>query len=111
MRRDLERAKKLYREFREETPRRAKVVHIKLPKVVMVMGHVRAIEYDTTHAGKTHLYKHTFAPGSRPMLVAGKGRNQLYLVNGRFHVTERGIVDLDPAGREIEDGRLRRRRS
>lgn len=105
---DLEKAKRLYRDFREAEPRRARVVKITLPKVAMVMGHVRAIEYDTTHRGKTHLYKHTWAAGSRPMLVAGKGRNQLFLVGGRFHVTARGIVDLDRGGREIEDHRRRK---
>jgi hypothetical protein len=106
--RELKRAAKLYRDFREETPRRAKTVRVTLPKVAMIMGHVRAIEYDTTHAGKTHLYKHTFAAGSRPLLVAGTRNGQLYLIGGRYHVTDRGIVDLDSAHREIDDRRARR---
>ena len=108
MRRDLERAAKLYRDFREERPRRARAVRVTLPKVAMVMGHVRAIEYDTTHGGKVTLYKHRFAPGSRPMLVAANGRGKLFLIGGRYHVTARGIVDLDPRGREVEDGRHRK---
>lgn len=107
--RELRKAARLYRDFREETPRRAKVIRVTLPKVAAIMGHVRSIEYDTTHRGKTHLYKHTFAPGSRPMLVAGTRNGQLYLIGGRYHVTERGIVDLDPRHREIEDGARRRR--
>jgi hypothetical protein len=108
MKRDINRAARLYKEFREAKPRRAKSIRVTLPKAVMVMGHVRKIDYDTTHAGKTHLYTHTFAPGSRPYLCAGTRNGQLYLIGGRYHVTQRGIVDLDAAGREIEDGRRRR---
>ncbi len=95
MKRDLARAKRLYEDFREERPKRARVIRVKLPKVAMIMGTLRAIEYDTTHGGKTHLYKHTFAPGSRPLLVAASGRGKLFLVGGRYHVTARGVVDLD----------------
>ncbi|MGH7745383.1 MAG: hypothetical protein ACREQ5_11415, partial [Candidatus Dormibacteria bacterium] len=69
----------------------------------MVMGHVRSIEYDTTHRGKTHLYKHTFVAGSRPYLTAGTRNKQLYLIGGRYHVTKRGIVDLDHSNRELKD--------
>lgn len=105
---DLDKAQRLYESFREERPRRAKVIRVTLPKVAMIMGHVRAIEYDTTHGGKATLYKHRFAPGSRPMLVAANGRGKLFLIGGRYHVTGRGIVDLDARGREIEDGRRRK---
>lgn len=49
------------------------------------------------------MYKHKFAKGSRALLCAGPGPNQLYLIGGRFHVTERGIVDLTPSGKEIAD--------
>lgn len=108
MKKDIERASALYESFREERPKRARTVRVTLPKVAMVMGHVRAIEYDTTHGGKTHLYKHRFAPGSKPMLVAAKGRGKLFLIGGRYHVTGRGIVDLDPRGRELDDGRRRK---
>jgi hypothetical protein len=109
MKRDIRKAARLYEDFREESPRRARAVRVSLPKVAAVMGHVRAIEYDTTHGGKTHLYKHTFAPGSRPLLVAGTRNGQLYLIGGRYHVTGRGIVDKDARGREIEDGGRRKK--
>lgn len=103
---DLRRARRLYEAFREAKPRRA--LTVKVPSgYFTVMGHVRGIEYDTTHQGKTHLYRHRFAAGSRPLLVAGT-RGQLFLLNGRFHVTGRGIVDLDARGREIEDRRRRK---
>jgi hypothetical protein len=101
--RDVKKAAKLYKEFREETPKRGRVVEFELPKAVMIMGNIRAISYDTTRRGKTELYKHDFAPGSRPLLCADGKSGQLFIIEGRYHVTPRGIVDLDAAGREIDD--------
>jgi hypothetical protein len=98
---DVDNAAQLYREFREDEPRRARKIRVKLPKAVAVMGHCEFVGYVTTHRGKTHLYIHEFAPGSRPLLCAGTGRGQLYLLEGRFTVTGRGITDLDRAGRTV----------
>lgn len=105
---EVRRAKRLYESFRESPARRARVVRIRLPKAAAVVGQVRAIEYDTTHGGRVTLYRHDFARGSGPLLVAGTRDGQLYLVEGRYHFTARGIVDKDAAGREIEDGRHRK---
>ena len=93
----------LYRKFREAEPQRTRTVRVELPKALMSMGRVSAIEYETTHGGVTHKYRHDFVPGSRPTLTASGKRNGLFLLGGRYHVTERGIVDLDPRGREVED--------
>lgn len=99
---DLKKAYKLYREFREEVPKRGRKIEFELPQVVMIMGNIRAISYDTTRSGKTELYKHDFAAGSRPLLCADGKTGQLFIIEGRYHVTPRGIVDLDAKGREIE---------
>lgn len=108
---ELEKAYRLYEDFCEDKPRRARVVNITLPKAAMLMGTVTAIEYTTTHQGETTLYRHLFAVGSRPFLAAGtKGKNRLVLFGGRYHVTERGIVDLDQAGHEIEHTKRKKTR-
>lgn len=99
----IKRAKSLYENFREQPVGRARKVRIQLPKAVAVMGYCEFIGYSTTHAGEAKLYKHKFARGSRPLLCAGPSDNQLYLVGGRFRVTARGIVDLTPKRREIDD--------
>lgn len=102
-RKDFAGAFRLYKEFRETTPKRAKVVNYDVPSVAMIMGHVEFVGYRTSHDGKVVLYKHDFASGSRPLLAAGPKRNQLFLLGGRYRVTDRGIVDLDSRGREIDD--------
>jgi hypothetical protein len=99
----VKKAKKLYEDFRETSAKRARKIRVKLPRAVAVMGYCEAILYSTTHKGVAKLYKHKFAKGSRALLCAGPGKSQLYLIGGRFHVTERGIVDLTPSGKEIPD--------
>lgn len=95
---------KLFRSFREREPSRAKILDIDIPDAVMVMGPIEFIGYRTSHGKKTVLYTHEFAPGSRPLLCAGPDDCQLVIVGGRYRVTERGIVDLDARGNEIDDG-------
>ena len=97
------RAAALYREFRESEPTRARVIRGRWPRAVMVMGYVDAIEYSTTVGGKGRRYRHKFARGSRAMLCATPKLGALFIIGGHFHVTDRGIVDLTPRGREIED--------
>lgn len=109
MKKDVQRAESIYRGFREATPKRARVVRIRLPKSAAVIGKIRAVEYDTTHKGRATLYRHDFAHGSAPLLVAGAD-GRVYLIEGHYHFTDRGIVDLDARGREIDDGAPRRRK-
>jgi len=99
---DLRKAARLFKAFREMEPRRASHYNMKLPKAVARMGPCEFIGYTTTHNGKPALYLHEFASGSRPILYAGPGMRQLYLIGGRFHVTGRGITDLDARGRAVD---------
>lgn len=100
-RRDLERAGRLYRSFREDSPREVKRLTVTVPTAVAVMGYCEFVGYLTTHRGKVALYIHEFAPGSRPLLCAGTGRGQLYLLGGRFKVTGLGITDQTADGRTV----------
>jgi hypothetical protein len=99
---DLDRAIELHEEFREKRVDRAIEIVIEPPKVLMNMGVLTALEYRTTHGHKVVLYRHDFAPGSRPMLAAGKGRGHVYLVGNRFGVTDRGITDYGPTGKAVD---------
>ena len=100
---DFRGAFKLHESFRELSPTKSVKMKVNLPRALMSMGHVEAICYRTTHGHASVLYKHEFAAGSRPVLAAGPKRNQLFLLGGRYHVTDRGIVDLTANGHEIDD--------
>lgn len=103
-------AVELFRDFREREPTRAKQVELIIPEALMVMGPCEFIGYRTTHGRAGRLYQHEFAGGSRPLLCAGPEDNQLFLIGGRFRVTERGIVDLDRRSAEIDDDSPRARK-
>lgn len=93
----LDKAKTLYRNFREREPTKIGRVTIpKAPRAVMVMGYLREVKYDST--GDVGPRVHTFAGNARPLLCSDGKR--LYIVKGRFRVTARGIVDIGRDGRE-----------
>ncbi len=94
-------AVRLYEDFRDKTPKKIGVVQIKLPKAAAVIGYLEAVDYRTTHNGKTELYQHSFEPGSRPLLAVSEDGKQLLLLGGRYQFTEQGIVDKDARGRLI----------
>jgi hypothetical protein len=96
-------AVRLYESFREARPRKVGAVKVKVPRAVAVMGYVEAIDYRTTHGGKTELYRHDFAPGSRPLLAVSADGKQVLLLGGRYQFTEQGIVDKDARGRLIKN--------
>jgi hypothetical protein len=102
-RRELKAAVQLYESFREKTPRRLDVIEFEVPKVVAVIGHLEALDYRTTHADDTKLYNHKFVPGSRPLLCVSADGRCLLLLGGRYRFTERGIVDRDARGKEVEN--------
>lgn len=94
-------ARRLFREFREKKPGRGRWVKIDVPKAMTVIGRAVLIGYDTTHGRRAVPYTHEFAPGSRPLLVAGPKRGQIYLIGTGFKFTRRGIVDVDRSGRPV----------
>lgn len=102
-RKHLQAAVALYTNFREKRPKKLKVVDIDIPTVVACIGHVESIDYTTTHGDKAVLYRHDFVKGSRPLLAVSADGRQLLLIGGRFQFTERGIVDRDVTGQEIEN--------
>jgi hypothetical protein len=99
----IRRAIDLFVRFREHQPEKIHAVQFELPKAVMVVGHLESVCYRTTHGKKPTLYEHKFAPGSRPLLVASADGKQLLLMGGKYNFTERGIVDYDEAGQEVEN--------
>lgn len=87
---------RLARAFHQREPRVREIRLAGMPRKLMVLGPLRAVEYEISEGFPLH----TWHPRSRPML-ATDGR-RLFIIGGRFKVTRRGIVDLDERGREIE---------
>jgi hypothetical protein len=115
-------ARTLYQRFRGRTAARAQRIGVRfgtrwltapgdsnlvIPVTLAIVGHVAALEYDTTRDGKTVRARHEFAQGSRPLFAVGAGRGQLFLIGDRFRFTERGIMDITPSGALMDGGLLR----
>jgi len=114
--RPVKSTRELYREFHGRTPGRYTTAGVRfgerwltregaynvlIPESAVIVGHISRIDYDTTRDGRVLLAQHHFAPGSRPVLLAGPGKCELLIAGGRYRFTERGIVDLDSNGRQI----------
>lgn len=93
----------LYEAFRDRPVKRTGKVRLSIPKQLATIGFVKAIEYDTTIGPKMVPFRHRFAAGSRPHLLVGTKKGQVFLHGTRFKFTERGIVDYDRFGREVKD--------
>jgi hypothetical protein len=101
--RAIKQAVELYANFREKQPRKLDVIDFEVPDAVAVIGYVEELTYRTTHGKTSILYEHPFSAGSRPLLCVSSDGRQLILLGGRFKFTDRGIVDRDVRGREIEN--------
>lgn len=100
---EVKQAIRLYKSFREKHPKKIKVVSMKTPKAVAVVGYIEYVGYKTTHGKRHELYQHDFSPGSRPLLCVSADGKQLLLLGGRYKFTGRGIVDTDARGRQLPD--------
>jgi hypothetical protein len=60
------------------------------------MGPVVGIAYEAVRDGQRAQYFHEFAKKARPNLVARDDGGQLYITDGNYTVTERGIEDVVP---------------
>jgi len=63
------------------------------PDVVVLVGRVTGIAYETVRDGKLERYLHEFKQKASPMLCASSDGDAIYLVGGKYRFTERGIVD------------------
>ena len=64
------------------------------PKVLVELGSLEAVTYGTTKAGDGYShYEHAFGEtgGAKPRLAMDPKTKRLWIVGGRYTVTERGI--------------------
>ena len=63
------------------------------PDVLVVIGEVEGIIYNTVRDGVSERYIHRFKSRSRPTFCVTPDGKQLVLLDGDYDFTERGIVD------------------
>jgi len=89
------RAAKAYSDFHGEPPSRSYTVNLDDDPVAGYrLGSTLGIAYQATRDGKTERYFHEFKPKARPDLVVRDDGKRLYLANGAYKVTDRGIEDM-----------------
>lgn len=68
---------------------------INLPKqdTAFTIGELDGVLYTTTRDGKKEPYIHEFKARSRPLLASSFDGQSLYILNGEYEFTDRGIED------------------
>lgn len=92
-RRQIQDGTELFEEFAGRKPRRADELDHETPEVVIQVGSVVGIQYETTRDGETAEYYHEFRRKSRPILCVGTDGQNLLIVGGRYEFTDHGIED------------------
>lgn len=92
-RRKLKAAAKLYEDFTGDVPQYIEKVYIDLPEVVWLLGELDAVQYTCFRDGVKEHYIHTFKKSSRPLLCVDETGSAIFVVGGRYRVTDRGIED------------------
>lgn len=88
-------AAKAYEDFHGEPPRYIDKTRLDEGAVQAYdLGKVEAIAYEAKRDGETSKYMHKFRKSSRPTLAVRHDGKQLYLADGKYHVTDRGIEDM-----------------
>jgi hypothetical protein len=62
-------------------------------RALWVLGELDFVGYTTVRDGAIESYKHTFKKKARPLLAVTADGGALVIVEGKYHVTERGIED------------------
>lgn len=64
-----------------------------LPRAVVAIGYVDAIDYETMRHGRIQRFRHRFAKNARPLFACSPNGRTLYMLGGAYQFTARGIVD------------------
>lgn len=91
----LDQAADLYERFSGHDPEEVGRVRVPpVPRVGVAIGEVDGILYSTVRDGVLEKYIHKFRKSDRPLFVVSPDGKQLFLLEGRYTFTEKGIVDL-----------------
>lgn len=92
--REIRQAAARFESFRGEPAKYAtKVTLPPAPRVLLTIGECTGIMYRTRRDGQVDNFLHHFARKSRPTLCCTPDGKRLYLLDGAYSVTDRGIED------------------
>ena len=89
----INRAARLYEDFTGHAPREVVTVDTPNHDTQLVVGEVEAIAYNAVRDDERASYIHEFKKHSRPLLTASHDGTSLYLLDGAYRFTDRGITD------------------
>lgn len=89
----VKRALRIFEDFTGAGCKVLGAVEVPADDVMVTIGNVEAIAYNTIRDGKRQSYQHEFKPSSRPVLAVSHDGRRLYLLAGAYRFTDRGIED------------------
>lgn len=88
----FKKAVQLYKDFTGDEPQFIDEWIVSVPPVAVFIGKLTGVMYTATRDGKSEEFYHEFKRG-KPILAASAEGHQLLILGGKYHFTERGIVD------------------
>ncbi len=90
----IKRGAKLYEDFSgHEAEIVGKTKKPRMPDVLVAVGIIDFIGYTTVRDGRKEKYMHKFKRSSAPRFCVSPDGRQIFLIDGHYDFTERGIVD------------------
>lgn len=83
----------LFQKFRLQDPKFISEKKVTFHRELLVIGVCDGVLYTTIRQGHKERYRHLFTGDSKPLLCSSWDGKQLYLIDGKYNFTERGIVD------------------
>ncbi len=90
----VRKAKQLYTDFSGHEG--DEIIHTQKPRIpdaLVVIGELEAVIYSTVRDSEHERYIHKFRKSSRPLLCVSPEGDQLFVIDGSYQFTDRGIVD------------------
>lgn len=84
-------AARLFKKFTGHRPRQSDIYMVNCSDMVVEIGTVNAIVYETVRDGIKEKYYHEFK--SRPVLAISHDGKQAYILAGGYRFTEKGFVN------------------
>lgn len=89
----IKKAVELFENFSGNQAEYVDTFNIPVPDVALKIGQLDGVMYTTNRDGKTEHYIHKFKKSSRPLFAVTFDGDQLIMIGGSYHFTEKGIVD------------------